>query len=74
MSDVFTIGGALKRKGIKQREVVKTLNKKYKLSISESGFHNYSRQYICGNTLTWLVIKECLENEYGIIYKPTYWN
>ena len=74
MTDVFTIAGALKRKGIKQREVVRTLSIKYNTTISESNFNAYARKYWCGDTPTWLAIRECLEKEYGIIYRPTCWN
>lgn len=74
MNDPFTIGGALKRKGITQREVVKTLSEKYNLNISQARFNAYAQQYICGNTYRWLTIRECLEKEFGITYKPTYWN
>lgn len=72
--DMFTIAGALKRKGISQREVVETLAEKYNLSISESNFNVYARKYHCGDTPTWLTIRECLEKEFGIVYKPTCWN
>lgn len=74
MSDAFTMGGALKRKGIKQREVVNTLSEKYNLIMSESNFNAYAQKYCCGTTSVWITIRECLEEEYGIIYKPTYWN
>ena len=73
MTDTFSIAGALKRKGITQREVVETLSKKYELKISESNFNTYAQKYWCGTTSVWLTIRECLEKEFGIIYKPTYW-
>lgn len=72
--DTFTIAGALKRKGITQREVVETLAKKYNLNISQGQFNVYAKQYICGDTQRWKIIRECLENEFGIVYKPTCWN
>lgn len=72
--DMFTIAGALKRKGITQREVVETLSQKYNVKMSESNFNAYARKYWCGNSNKWLAIKECLEKEYGIIYRPTCWN
>lgn len=74
MGDVFTIAGALKRKGIKQREVVEVLNRKYDLNIAESNFCRYARHYICGDTPTWQTIRECLEKDFGVVYKPTCWN
>ena len=74
MTDVFTIAGALKRKGIKQREVVEVLNKKYGLSISSGRFNAYAQKYICGDTQKWTMIRECLEKDFGIVYKPTCWN
>ena len=74
MGDVFTIAGALKRKGIKQREVIETLARKYNLTIEPGNFSRYARNYICGDTPTWLTIRECLEKDFGIVYKPTCWN
>ena len=74
MRDVFSIAGALKRKGITQQEVVKTLSEKYNLNISHAQFNAYARQYICGDTPRWTTIRECLEKEFGIVYKPTCWN
>lgn len=72
--DMFTIAGALKRKGITQREVVQILSEKYHCTMSESNFNAYARKYWCGNSLKWLAIRECLEKEYGIVYRPTCWN
>lgn len=69
----LTIGRVLKKKGISQERVVEILNTKYDLSISLSNFNRYSRQYICGDTIVWQTIKDCLEKEFGIKYKPTYW-
>ena len=74
MGDVFTIASALKRKGIKQYEVVEVLNKKYDPTISLSCFNAYAQKYICGDTPRWQTIRECLEKEFGIVYKPTCWN
>ena len=74
MSDVFSIASALKRKGIRQREVVKVLSEKYHTAISESNFNAYAQKYWCGNSLVWLAIRECLEKEYGITYKPMGWH
>lgn len=74
MGDVFTIAGALKRKGIKQCDVVKVLNRKYGLKISGSRFSAYAQNYICGDTPKWIIIRECLEKDFGIVYKPTCWN
>ena len=74
MVDVFTIAGALKRKGIKQREVVEVLNRKYGLKISGARFNAYAQHYICGDTPKWTIIRECLERDFGIVYKPTCWN
>ena len=71
--DMFTMGAALKRKGITQREVVETLSKKYNLNISQARFNAYAQQYICGDSPRWTIIRECLEKEFGIVYKPTYW-
>ena len=71
--DAFSIAGALKRKGITQRDVVETLARKYNLHISPGQFSAYARQYICGDTPKWMIIRECLEKEFGIVYKPTYW-
>ena len=71
--DIFSIAGALKRKGIKQRDVVKTLSEKYNLNISQGRFNAYAQKYICGDTPRWTIIRECLEKEFGIVYKPTYW-
>ena len=72
--DMFTIAGALKRKGIKQRDVVEVLNRKYNLAIEQSNFNRYAQKYICGDTPTWQAIRECLEKEFEIVYKPTCWN
>ena len=72
--DTFTIAGALKRKGITQREVVEILSTKYNLNMSESNFNAYARKYWCGNSHKWLTIRECLEKEFGIVYRPTCWN
>ncbi len=74
MTDVFSMARALKRKGITQREVVKTLSEKYHTTISESNFNYYAQKYWCSNSLVWLAIRECLEKEYGIIYKPMGWH
>jgi hypothetical protein len=71
--DQFTIAGALKRKGITQREVVEILSAKYNLNISQARFNAYAQQYICGYSPRWTIIRECLEKEFGIVYKPTYW-
>ena len=71
---VLNIANALKRKGITQREVVKTLSDKYNLTISESNFNAYAQKYWCGDSPVWLIIRECLEKEFGILYKPTCWN
>lgn len=71
--DAFTIAGALKRKGITQREVVRTLSEKYHITISESNFNAYAQKYWCGNTPVWLAIKQCLEEEFGIVYRLSYW-
>jgi uncharacterized protein YlxP (DUF503 family) len=73
MADVFSIASALKRKGITQREVVEALSEKYHITMSESNFNAYAQKYWCGDTPVWNAIKECLEKEFGIIYKPSYW-
>lgn len=73
MADVFSIASALKRKGITQREVVEALSEKYNLNISQARFNAYAQQYICGDSPQWTIIRECLEKEFGIVYKPTYW-
>lgn len=73
MTDAFTIAKALKRKGITQREVVEILSEKYNLTMSESNFNAYARKYICGDTPQWTIIRECLEKEFEIVYKPTFW-
>ena len=72
--NTFSLAGALKRKGISQREVVKTLSEKYNLTMSESNFNAYARKYWCGTTSVWITIRECLDKEFGITYKPTCWN
>ena len=73
IADVFSIAGALKRKGIKQCDVVKTLSQKYNLNLSTGLFSRYAQQCICGDTDRWLTIRECLANDFGVHYKPTYW-
>ncbi len=74
MRDVFSIASALKRKGITQRDVVKALSQKYNLTMSESNFNAYAQKYWCGDSPVWLTIRECLDKEFGIVYKPTYWS
>ena len=72
--DHCTMGAALKRKGISQKQAVEILHAKYNLNISQAMFNDYSRRWWYRDTPKWKIIRECLEKEFGIIYEPTHWN
>ena len=72
--DHCTIGAALKRKHITQKQVIDILHIKYGLKISQPTFNSYAKRYWYRDTPTWRVIRECLEEEFGIVYVPTHWN
>ena len=72
--DHCTMGAALKRKGISQKQVIETLRAKYGLNISQANFNEYSRKWNYKDSETWRVIRECLQKEFGIVYEPTHWD
>ena len=72
--DYCTMGAALKRKGISQKQVIETLRMKYGFNISQANFNEYARKWNYKDSETWCVIRECLQREFNIVYEPTHWN
>ena len=68
-----TLGELLKHRKIKQVDVRKTLNDKYKINISQSTFNN-----MCNKDGDWFSkrgsnIQDCIGKEYGIYYDGAVW-
>lgn len=72
--DHCTLGAALKRKGVTQKQVRDVLRGKYGLDVSQATVNDYARRWWYRDTATWRIIRECVSNEFGIVYEPTHWN
>ncbi len=68
-----TLGELLKYRKIKQIEVCRTLNEKYKVTVDQSCFN-----HLCNKEGHWFskrgsIIQDCIEKEYGIYYDGAVW-